>query len=134
MNKTSPSSDLRQTAGFLGNLIQQARLGWRLFSDGRVPGWIKLIPVAGLLYLLSPIDLIPDLALPGLGEIDDIALLMLSLKLFIDLSPSGLVREHLGNLSGRRQGTPASSNPSTGQTIEATYRVLDEDEAQRRSG
>jgi uncharacterized membrane protein YkvA (DUF1232 family) len=134
MSKTSPSSDLRQTTGFLGNLIQQARLAWRLFRDGRVPGWVKLIPVAGLLYLLSPIDLIPDLALPGLGELDDLALLMLSLKMFIDLSPSGLVREHLENLSGVRRGTFPSGEPSPGQTIEATYRVLDENEARRRPG
>jgi len=134
MSNTSSSSDLRRTAGFLGNLIQQARLAWRLYRDGRVPGWVKLIPVAGLLYLLSPIDLIPDLAVLGLGELDDIALLMLSLKLFVDLSPSGLVREHLETLSGKRQGTPPSSDPPTGQTIEAQYRVLDKDEGQRRAG
>jgi uncharacterized membrane protein YkvA (DUF1232 family) len=134
MSNTSPSSDLHQTAGFLGNLIQQARLAWRLFSDQRVPGWVKLIPVAGLLYLLSPIDLIPDLALPGLGELDDIALLMLALKLFVDLSPSGLVREHLETLSGVKKGKTASGDPSAGQTIEASYRVLGEDEAPRRSG
>jgi uncharacterized membrane protein YkvA (DUF1232 family) len=134
MSKTSPSSDLRQTAGFVGNLVQQARLAWRLFGDRRVPGWVKLIPVAGLLYLLSPIDLVPDLALPGLGELDDIALIMLSLKLFVDLSPAGLVREHLENLSGRRKNTPPSGDRSGGQTIEASYRVLGEDEEPGRRG
>jgi len=72
MSKFTPSSELNETAGFLGGLVKQSRLAWRLLRDGRVPGWVKMIPFAGLLYFLSPIDLIPDMAIPGLGEIDDV--------------------------------------------------------------
>ena len=70
MGKSSPSSDLRETAGLVDGMIRQSRLVWRLWRDARVPGWTKLIPLAGLVYLLSPIDLIPDLMLPGLGQLD----------------------------------------------------------------
>jgi uncharacterized membrane protein YkvA (DUF1232 family) len=126
MGKSSPSSDLQQTAGFLGGLFKQARLAWRLINDGRVPGWVKLIPFAGLLYLLSPIDLLPDWVLPGLGEVDDLVLLVIALKMFVDLSPPGIVREHLDDLFGPRWAVPATDDPSAGPAIDATYRILDE--------
>jgi uncharacterized membrane protein YkvA (DUF1232 family) len=128
MAKSSPSSDLQDAAGFLGGLIQQARLGWRLLNDNRVPGWVKLIPAAGLLYLLSPIDLIPDLMLPGLGEVDDVVMLILALKMFLDLSPPGIVREHLDDLLGRRGHTRRGEPPSSESYIDVPYRVLDDDE------
>ncbi len=133
MGKTSSSSDLQESAGFLGGLIKQARLAWRLFNDGRVPGWVKLIPVAGLLYLLSPIDLIPDWALPGLGEVDDIVLLVLALKMFVDLSPPGIVREHLHDLLGIQNDARPTDDPSAGSTIDATYRVLNRTSTEDKS-
>jgi uncharacterized membrane protein YkvA (DUF1232 family) len=126
MGKSSPSSDMQQTAGFLGGLLQQVRLAWRLFRDSRVPGWVKMIPFAGLLYFLSPIDLIPDWALPGLGEVDDVVLLILAMKMFIDLSPPGIVRQHLQDLFGVNDTARPTSDSSGTQTIDGTYRVLDE--------
>lgn len=139
MSKLLSSSDLQNKAGFIGGLVSQARLAWRLFTDGRVPSWVKLIPVAGLLYFLSPVDLIPDLALPGLGEVDDLVILLLALKLFVDLSPSGIVRQHAESLFGNRPAARATDDPSTDAYIDAPYRVLDEtstrtQDEQRRSG
>lgn len=128
MSKKSPSSDLTESAGFLGGLVKQARLSWRLFNDGRVPGWVKLIPVAALLYFLSPIDLVPDWAIPGLGEVDDIVVLLLALKMFVDLSPPGIVRQHLEELFGLQNQAPPADEPPPGQYIDASYRVLDQDE------
>lgn len=125
MSKNSPTPELQETAGFFGGLLRQARLGWRLLRDSRVPGWIKLIPFAGLVYLLSPIDLIPDWALPGLGEVDDLVLLFLALKMFVDLSPPGIVREHLEDLFGMQKTRPTADLDSS-PAIDAAYRVLDE--------
>lgn len=125
MSKNSPTPELQETAGFFGGLLRQARLGWRLLRDSRVPGWIKLIPFAGLVYLISPIDLIPDWALPGLGEVDDLVLLFLALKMFVDLSPPGIVREHLEDLFGMQETRPTDDLDSS-PAIDAAYRVLDE--------
>jgi uncharacterized membrane protein YkvA (DUF1232 family) len=75
-------------------VARQARLAWRLFWDRRVPFWTKLIPPAALAYLFFPFDIIPDMAL-GLGQLDDVAVLLLGAKLFIELSPPDVVREHL---------------------------------------
>jgi uncharacterized membrane protein YkvA (DUF1232 family) len=118
----STSAQLSESAGFLGGLLQQIRLGLRLYRDSRVPGWVKLIPVAGLLYFFSPIDLIPDLALPGLGEVDDVVLLLLALKMFVDLAPLRVVQEHMEDLFGRQR------EPSSDSYIEVPYEIVDGDE------
>jgi len=116
--------DVAHTAGFLGNLVSQSRLVWRLFRDRRVSGWVKLIPIAGLAYLLSPIDLLPDLLLPGLGELDDLTVILVSLKMFVDLAPPELVREHLNSLMKRA----AKNQPSSEPYIDVPYRVVDDTE------
>ncbi|NLE44638.1 MAG: DUF1232 domain-containing protein [Chloroflexi bacterium] len=79
---------------WIEDALRQLRLAWRLFWDNRVPFWTKLIPMVTLVYLLSPIDLIPDLAL-GLGQLDDLAAAMIGLMIFIDSVPAELRREHL---------------------------------------
>ncbi len=133
MGKSSPSSELRETAGFIDGLIRQSRLVWRLWRDGRVPGWIKLIPFAGVIYLLSPIDLIPDMMLPGLGQLDDLAILLLAVKMFVDLSPSVVVREHLEDLLGRRSGSNVPGARAPEPYIDAPYRIIDP-EVEREEG
>lgn len=126
---SNPSgSDLQDTAGFLGGLVRQARLGWRLMKDGRVPGWVKLIPFGALLYFLSPIDLIPDWVVPGLGEVDDIVVILLALKMFVNFSPDGVVAEHLDALMGKRRKTQSANESPSGDTIDVSYRVLDGDQ------
>jgi uncharacterized membrane protein YkvA (DUF1232 family) len=116
------------TDGLLGGLFRQARLGWRLLHDSRVPGWIKLVPFAAFAYFLSPIDLIPDWVLPGLGEVDDIVVLVLALKAFLDLSPPGVVREHMNDLFGPKGSGYYNDEPATtGSTIDAPYRIIEPD-------
>jgi hypothetical protein len=55
-----------------------------------------------LAYLFLPTDLIPDIAV-GLGQLDDLAILLIGTKLFIELSPTDIVREHLAALGARIQ-------------------------------
>ncbi|MBN1811894.1 MAG: DUF1232 domain-containing protein [Anaerolineae bacterium] len=88
--------------GWITDLVRQGRLAWRLFWDSRVPFWTKLIPPAMLLYLFSPADFLPDVAL-GLGQLDDLAILLIGTKLFIELAPTDVVREHLAALGARIQ-------------------------------
>jgi uncharacterized membrane protein YkvA (DUF1232 family) len=121
-----------EALGFLADLVKQIRLFWRLLNDPRVPTWVKAIPVVALLYLLSPIDLIPDPAL-GLGQLDDLAIILLGLKLFRDLSPTMVVREHQTEIEGRdspwqvveeeRTSPPGDEVP----VIDAEYQVVDKD-------
>ena len=87
---------------WITDLVRQGRLAWRLFWDKRVPFWTKLIPPAVLLYLFSPLDFIPD-SLPVITQLDDLAILLIGTKLFIELAPTDIVREHLSALGARIQ-------------------------------
>jgi len=85
--------------GMIRDFILRVKLIWRLIRDRRVSPWLKIIPVAGLIYLISPIDLIPDIALPVIGELDDAAVLWLTNYLFIELCPPNIVQEHVNALN-----------------------------------
>ena len=54
-------------------VMREGQLAWHLFRDPRVPTLAKFIPVLALLYVLLPIDIIPDW-LPVIGGVDDIAI------------------------------------------------------------
>jgi len=77
----------------LGALINQARLAVRLLREPRVPTLLKAIPVMAALYVISPIDLVPDL-IPVLGQLDDLGVIVGALELFIRLCPSGAQAFH----------------------------------------
>jgi uncharacterized membrane protein YkvA (DUF1232 family) len=128
-DRSKAPPDVAQTAGFLGNLVSQGRLVWRLLRDRRVSGWVKLIPIAGLAYLLSPIDLLPDFLIPGLGELDDLTIILVSLKMFVDLAPPEIVREHLRNLTKRAANRQSPSEPY----IDVPYQVVDDRETKKES-
>lgn len=55
--------------GFLGNFFGMMR-------DRAIPRRDKILIVIGLVYLLSPIDLIPEAVLTVLGLTDDLAVLI----------------------------------------------------------
>jgi uncharacterized membrane protein YkvA (DUF1232 family) len=77
---------------------QFVRLFYRLFTDARVPLMAKLVPVTGLLILLSPPALELDF-IPLLGELDWLVVGFLALKLFLWLCPADVVREHVGRIA-----------------------------------
>lgn len=68
-------------------LMSMARDVGGLMLDPKVPLLTKLIPVLAVLYLLSPIDLIPD-TVPFLTQIDDLAVLLIAARIFLELAPS----------------------------------------------
>ena len=65
-----------------------------LFLDRRVPLWAKAVIPLMLLYLSMPFDLVPDF-IPLLGYIDDVALVVLALALFLRLCPRQVLEEHM---------------------------------------
>ena len=72
-------------------------LFWRLLRDARVPLGAKLLLPGLGLYLLSPLDIIPDF-IPVVGYLDDLLVLLLGLWLFLRLCPRELFHEHLRRL------------------------------------
>ncbi len=110
-----------------GNLIrevvQQVKLAYNLLLDPRVPTLTKLIPVAALAYLFMPIDVLPDIAL-GLGQLDDLAVLMLGLRTFFEFAPAGVVHEHLQRLAEAAQWSvaepPANRPAADGDVVDGS--------------
>ena len=70
----------------LRSLLVQARLAIRLFREPRVPMLLKAFPLLAVLYVVSPIDLVPDF-IPGLGQLDDLGIILAALELFVRLCP-----------------------------------------------
>jgi len=70
------------------------RLLLELLADPRIPLSRKAILGLGAGYLVMPIDLIPDF-LPVIGRLDDIAVVVLALDLFLESVPQALLYEKL---------------------------------------
>jgi uncharacterized membrane protein YkvA (DUF1232 family) len=118
-NPTSPQARL----GLLAEAARTGRLIWRLLGDRRVATATKLVvPALAGAYLLWPIDLLPDV-LPVLGQLDDLALLLLGANLFIQLCPPEIVREHREELRGRP--APPRRTTDEGEVVDAEYRVVE---------
>ena len=109
MNRHEPPSS-EGTPNWLLQLWRNLRLAWHLLRDPVLPAVFKMIPVVALVYLLFPADLLPDW-IPGLGQMDDLSVALLGLKLFIDACPSSIVEKHQARMS----------------SVDATYRVVDEE-------
>ena len=69
-----------------------ARLLWRAVRHPQAPGWLKLGTLGIALYLLSPIDVIPDV-IPFIGVLDDIVLVPLAIRFLLNRLPANLRAE-----------------------------------------
>lgn len=87
---TTAQTDIKEYLMLVPHLV---KLLWRLARDPRVPARTKatLFLLGG--YIASPIDLIPD-ALPGIGQLDDIAVIAFVLDQMLNRVPEEVVREH----------------------------------------
>ena len=109
------------------------RLVFRLTMDGRVSLWTKLILVAGIVYVILPFDILPDIV-PALGRIDDLLVIVLSIGMFLILTPRQIVSEHI---RGARVGDGEESDvngPSKSSVIDGSFRYLDDDEGHEKPG
>ncbi len=87
-------------------VLDQFRLAWRLLGDSRVPLWMKAVPIViPLAYLMMPIDIIPDFFV-GAGQLDDLVVILIALRLFIGLVPDAIVNVHLSEKQKRRRDAP----------------------------
>jgi uncharacterized membrane protein YkvA (DUF1232 family) len=85
---------LVSAARYVAQFPKTAMLAARLFMDARVPSLLKVGTIAAALVVISPADLLGDI--PLLGPIDDLAMLILLVNLFVRFSPAGIVDEHRG--------------------------------------
>ena len=93
----------RRSTGHDSNRLQQLwrtfPLAWRLLQDRQVAPLLKAIPLLALLYVLVPVDLIPDV-IPIGGQLDDLAVVLIALRMFIRLVPPDIVARYDGEDGG----------------------------------
>ena len=68
------------------------RIAWFAWRHPKLPLAGRLMLIGMAIYVISPIDLIPD-ALPVLGWLDDLALMTLILPLLLRLLPAEVITE-----------------------------------------
>lgn len=83
-------ADARALARFVPDCVVLFK---RLLTDPRVEWWRKALLVAVIVYLASPIDLIPDF-IPVAGQLDDALLVLIALRVLLHGSGPTLLAEH----------------------------------------
>ena len=81
------------------------RLPWKsrflllkhLTADPRLPLRVRMIPPLLVLYLAVPIDIVPDF-IPVLGQLDDIAVVIVAVMLLSKYVPLQIIEFHISSL------------------------------------
>lgn len=82
----------------LPHLRHFVRLLWRLIRDRRVPIYLKGLLGIAVLYVLSPLDLIPASVALLFGVVDDFVIVVASVNWFLRRVPRDAVDDHLRTL------------------------------------
>lgn len=80
----------RDSVLMLPNLI---KLLGRLIKDPRVPRRSKLVLIVAIGYVMSPIDILPDV-IPVAGILDDLFLIVFALNHLVERAGEEVVLEH----------------------------------------
>ncbi len=75
---------------FLPNMVKMLA---GLLKDSRVPTAEKALFIAAIVYVISPLDFIPDF-FPFIGQVDDLYVVALTLLRLVNRSDASVVREH----------------------------------------
>jgi uncharacterized membrane protein YkvA (DUF1232 family) len=119
--------------GFWKEIWEQVRLVWLLLRDNEVPIYLKLLPLAAIIYVIFPADLIPDI-LPLFGQLDDVTAILVGAKMFIEMSPQDIVNRHIramrmqydsANLDGV---TPSDKEIDASIVIEGEFEHIEDKE------
>ena len=86
---------------------------WRAFIAPGTPLWLKGLMLLVPLYLISPIDVIPDV-IPFLGWVDDLVIIPLLVSWIVSLLPQ----------NATPGGTYRPGSDDNGPTIDGTARRL----------
>ena len=107
-------------------VIDEIRLTWRLMRDERVPVGKYLIPLLVALYVVSPIDSIPDF-LFGVGQLDDLGAVvigaLMAMRLTRWFASDDVVTGHLRAMGKAQRNGSASSDSAASRTVDAGYTI-----------
>lgn len=87
--KSEAKGRMRNFLLFLPNMVM---LLGRMLKDGRVPVAEKALFLAAIVYVISPLDFIPDF-FPFIGQVDDIYVVALTLLRLVNRTDATVVRQ-----------------------------------------
>jgi uncharacterized membrane protein YkvA (DUF1232 family) len=121
MNPKNSGTIVPSNTGFFKDMMIRIKLVYRLMTDRRVNLFLKLIPIAGLVYVIVPTDLMP------LIPLDDAVVAWMALTLFVELSPDDVVEEHLSKMrtdaTGKWKATQVE-DPGVDEVIDAEFTIV----------
>ncbi len=83
----------------MSSFSQRLRYYFLILFDRQTPLYVKLILAVGLLYILVPVDIIPD-TIPLLGWLDDLAIASFLVALALKLVPKEVMARVKRKISG----------------------------------
>jgi uncharacterized membrane protein YkvA (DUF1232 family) len=89
-------------------LLSQARLAFRLLREPRVPLLTKGVLLLAALYVISPLDFLPDI-FPVIGQLDDLGIAVVALQIFLRLCPAGARAFHEEAIAQARPYSPMAA-------------------------
>ena len=113
MTERKPGKLIVPQGGMLRDFVKRLKLIARLMGDRRVNFFLKSLPLASVAYLIFPFDLVPGVAFPIIGALDDAAILWIGSTLFVELCPPNLVKEHMKELESNLDDS------SSGEVVDA---------------
>ena len=122
----------RTTSAFSGagalldhGVRDQLRLVWRLLRDERVTSFKYALPALLTIYVLSPVDPIPDFLL-GIGQIDDLGVVIAGVlllgRVIPKMAPAHIVDEHLRDMHNGGRSADLRTGPKD-DAVEARFNV-----------
>jgi uncharacterized membrane protein YkvA (DUF1232 family) len=92
--RAAPRTGAKKTVmAYVAELPRFLRLLWGLITDPRVAILDKVLVAGAIAYIVAPVDLIPDF-IPFLGEVDDVYLLVMSLRRLMENAGRAVMLSH----------------------------------------
>ena len=83
----------------------------------KVSIWLKLPIILAIVYLISPLDIIPDFLRPGIGHLDDLIALIFAISIFINFIPKKILLELI-------KKTPKRSHEKH-KVVDGKYKIIE---------
>lgn len=75
------------------SFLSKIRLYFAILFDRKTPWYVKLLISAGILYLIIPLDIVPD-HIPFMGLVDDVSIGTALIALALHLVPPEVIEKH----------------------------------------
>jgi len=114
---------IRHVRTLISEIPTQGKLAYCLLRDDRVPVGPKVALLGAVGVIVSPLDL--PAWIPVVGELDMLALGLLSIKVFVEACPEDLVLEHRRLINDRESRWDEDRQAGVGMVRHGLVRAVE---------